>query len=257
MTINVLKKPRFGDLKLRWEGELSDPSLVIRVVDEHLQTWIDDDVPSVWMSLSGKDLDHLNFFLSHGFTMHRIKNGNTIILNRWIRERSCTLPPAPFGYFGLGAMCFNSKGQILSVRENYKENPGPWKLPGGLFDTKKDAKLSDAVIRECFEETGVKATFDSIILQRFTTNSAIFHKLDMYTVCKLNAVTEEINYDPVEIADCRWFDPDEFWEVAPPWVREYLKAAFNNKSGLKEYPGWRNGWLYVPENCKPDEPKSE
>lgn len=250
MEIQVIAKPRFGDLKFRWSGKLVNPEAVTNIINERLAEWERDDVPSLWISLAGEDLDHLNFFLKHEFQLHRIKPGNVIVLNRWLRKNSYTLPPAPFSYIGLGALCINSKGQVLSVRENYKNGPGPWKLPGGLFDPKKDEKFSDGAVRECFEETGIKAEFECVVCQRFTHTAPMFHRQDIYTICRLRALTEEIKFDPIEIADCRWWDPQELLEVVPPVVRGFLEPALNNKHGAKErYNGMkgRDAWIYCPD----------
>ena len=249
--IEFITKARFGDVKVRWSGKLASPEAAI----ESINAFIADaekeekDIPSIWVSLSGDDLNHLNLFLKSGFSMHRMKEGNVIVLNRWLRKESHTLPPAPFCYLGLGALCFNSKGQVLAVRENYKSGPGPWKLPGGLFDPKRDAKLTDAVVRECFEETGIKAEFEAVVCQRFTFNAPMFHKQDLYTICRLRALTEEIKFDPIEIADCQWWDADKFLEEAHPVVRGFLEPSLKNKCGWKEtYNGakGRDAWIYCP-----------
>ena len=254
MTVQYFEKPRFGDVKVRWPNTIGSESNAISILDT-IDGWIGQDfkprdVPSVWVTLAGEDLDYLNIFLKRGFSLHRIKPGNVLVLNRWIREHSFTLPPAPYAYLGLGALCYNDKGQVIAVRENYKTGPGPWKLPGGLYDPRKDKKLSDAAVRECFEETGIEADFECVVCQRFTPVAQMFHKQDVYTICRLRARTTEIKYDPVEIADCKWWDPKELLEVVPSVVRAFMEPAMNNKHGSKEIlNAWhgRDAWVYVPE----------
>jgi hypothetical protein len=36
---------------------------------------------------------HLSAFLSHGFTMHRLKGTDALVLNRWIKPGESNLPP--------------------------------------------------------------------------------------------------------------------------------------------------------------------
>ncbi|OHT13356.1 hydrolase, NUDIX family protein [Tritrichomonas foetus] len=238
VSLTIRKKRRFGDYLIKWEGELSDPSKVVEVIEENLPRMIEEDSPSIWIRLSGKDLSHITYFMDHGFKMHRIKNGETLVLNRWLRQSSYNLPPCPYSYIGVGAMCFNEEGKILGVRENFKYGPGPWKIPGGLFDPKVDKKFSDAAIRECFEETGIKAKFEYVGAQRLTLNSALFHQTDIYVVCRLSPITTEIKFDPIEIADCQWITVDELLEKCNPIAKQFLIPALNNKNGDLEtqYP---------------------
>lgn len=235
MSFSVFKKPRFGDLKIKWEGEL-DPEALIEFVNKNLSIWIEQDVPSIWVKLSGANLNHLTKLMDGGFNMHRIKDKTTLVMNKWVRLTSFNLPPAPFSYLGVGAMCINKEGLILVVKENFKTGPGPWKLPGGLLDPSNDKKFSDAAIRECFEETGVRAKFDYIAVQRFKLQSSLFHLPDVYTVCKLTPITEEIKFDPVEIADCKWITKEEFFEDLHPLVRRFMEPALKIKVGFHEHP---------------------
>lgn len=233
----IHKKRRFGDYIIKWEGSLTDPSIVIKCVEENLPHWIEEDSPSIWLRLSGDDLDHLNYFLRNGFKMHRIKNQSTLVLNRWIRTKSYTLPPAPFSYIGVGAMCIDDDNNILALRENYKTGPGHWKLPGGLFERTKDKHFSDTAIRELFEETGIKGEFQYVAMQRFSLQGPMFKGSDIYTICRLKPLTKEINYDPIEIAECKWLPVDEFLASCHPVGKEMFIHALKTPIGFLEKPG--------------------
>jgi ADP-ribose pyrophosphatase YjhB (NUDIX family) len=163
--------------------------------------------------------------------MHRISRGSVLVLNRWLKATPSNLPPGPFGYFGCGALVINDQDQVLAIRENYKTGPGRWKLPGGLLDTEKDANIGDGAVRECFEETGVRAEFMFVAAQRFTLSSAIFHKADLYTVCRLRPLTAEIRSDPVEVAEAKWIDRAEFLAAVSPLARQFIEPALNAKAG--------------------------
>jgi 8-oxo-dGTP pyrophosphatase MutT (NUDIX family) len=229
VTVHV--KPRFGDLKLRWEGALTDPNLVIDCINAHRSEWTG---PSLWMKLQGPDLNHLNFFLSQGFTMHRIKRDTILVLNLWLKSGVKNLPPAPFCYVGCAALVVNDENKVLAVRENYAKGPGPWKLPGGLFDPTKDKKIGDAAIRECLEETGIRAEFQFIALERFTVNSSMFHRQDFYIICRLKPLATAIQFDPVEIADCQWIDQELLLAATHATAKTFLGIALKVTEGITE-----------------------
>jgi ADP-ribose pyrophosphatase YjhB (NUDIX family) len=228
----IRPKPRFGDVRLRWTGTLSDPELAMQCITLHRPEWT--TTSSLWLNLAGPDRDHLNFFLSRGFKMHRIKGESTVVLNLWLKSTPSTIPPAPFGYIGCGALVINDENKVLAVRENYVDKPGPWKLPGGLFDPGKDQKWSDGAVRECFEETGIRSDFQFVAVERLMVNSSMFHQLDLYVICRCKPLTTEIDFDPVEIADCQWIDQEVLIETTHPMAKDFLRAACRIRNGVQE-----------------------
>jgi 8-oxo-dGTP pyrophosphatase MutT (NUDIX family) len=66
-------------------------------------------------------------------------------------------------------------------------------------------EISNAAIRETFEETGVRCKFESLLTFRHMHKYR--HGLsDLYFICLLQPITEEINMCEIEIADCKWVD---------------------------------------------------
>lgn len=228
-------KVRFGDIKIKWEGELDDPYSLVNFINDNMDEWKKDDRPSIWVKLHGKDLDHINVLLSTGFEIHRTKPGNIIVLNKWIREYSKKLPLPPFAYLGVGGMCINEEGKILAVRENYKTGPGPWKLPGGLYDPSKDRKISDTAVREVMEETGIKAEPMYLVNSRFLHKGGTFSAPDLYSIFRLRPLTNEIKFDPVEIYDSQWVDPEEFKKVGYQQLIWAVQSQERNEVGFAEH----------------------
>jgi 8-oxo-dGTP pyrophosphatase MutT (NUDIX family) len=245
MTISFTRKSRFGDQKAKWERPLADPALVTRAIDATLPSWLASNTPSVWVTLRGADLDHVQHFIANGFIIHRIKGADALVLNRWVKPGVSNLPPGPFAYFGCGALCVNDEGKVLAVRENLGSGPGPWKLPGGLYDSKKDADLGAGAVREVFEETGIRAEFNYVACQRFAPNSVMFHSPDVYTICRLTPLTTEIKIDPVEIAACEWLDPEAFLGGVSARARPFLEAAVRAEAGLSRHEQPRSTAYYT------------
>jgi 8-oxo-dGTP pyrophosphatase MutT (NUDIX family) len=220
-------EPRFGDIRVKWQSPLSDPSLILDFIEQHIGEWRAKAAPSLWLRVEGSDLAHLPVFLEYGFIIHRVSRNNIIILNK-ILSPACHLPPGPHAYLGCGALCLNSEGQILSVRERHVSGPSPWKLPGGLFDPDQDETIAAGAIRECFEETGIKTECIGIGSQRLFKKSSMFHKIVVYWVVMLKPLTNEIKIDPIEIADCQWLDVDTFLGEAVPSTAEYVRMTLGS-----------------------------
>jgi 8-oxo-dGTP pyrophosphatase MutT (NUDIX family) len=73
----------------------------------------------------------------------------------------------------------------VTIKENYSTDLAVCKFSRGLYDPLKDISLSSGAIHECFEETGIRAQIDSLLLSRFNTQAHIYDTPDLYFVFKL------------------------------------------------------------------------
>lgn len=78
---------------------------------------------------------------------------------------------------------------------------GFWKIPGGLVDDEE--YISEAAEREVWEETGIKAKFQSIIAWRERTNYK-WGQGDIYFAAVMKPETFDIKIDPFEIKEAKW-----------------------------------------------------
>ena len=248
-------KRRFGDVKINWDSTIESEKEVFKVIEDNIEEWKKANRPSIWITLRGSDLQFLSKFVDYGFKIHRTKPDNVLVLYKWIRDGPCTVPASPFSYLGVGGLCINKENKILAIRENYISGPGPWKLPGGFYDREKDRKLSDTAVREVFEETGIKAKFDHVVIQRFL-HQGQFKCCDIYTICRLSPIEEEIKRDPNEIAECRWITVEEFTKEVSPLLKYAVEAEMRGDKGLKEVEtNYHNHIVYMRE--LPHKPESQ
>lgn len=93
------------------------------------------------------------------------------------------------------------------IREHLANHVG-FKLPGGNIELGE--KISEAIVREVFEETGIHSEFVGI--QGFGSKKVFrFGKSNIYFLCRLNALSADINIQDIdEIAEAKWCDINEF-----------------------------------------------
>lgn len=120
-------------------------------------------------------------------------------------------------------------GKLLVIKDRIWQK---YKLPGGHIDDREN--ISTALLREVYEETGVKVEFDSIVsLGHFCPGQ--FNESNLYVICKATALTKEINIqDEEEIIEARWLEVDTFLscENVHPYNKKIVQTAIKN-NGFK------------------------
>jgi len=103
--------------------------------------------------------------LQKGFYFHHAK-AEYVMLTKWLPNTPDRIPQAPSAYLGAGGFVMNDKDEVLVICERYNSDKSEirWKIPGGLIDPGED--ISEAAVREVFEETGIKTEYLSMLAFR-------------------------------------------------------------------------------------------
>jgi 8-oxo-dGTP pyrophosphatase MutT (NUDIX family) len=72
--------------------------------------------------------------------------------------------------------------------------------------------LAEGVVREVLEETGVRTRFDALVCFRHW-HGYRYGKSDIYFVCRLRPLSEEITIEAEEIAESRWMPVQEYLDA--------------------------------------------
>lgn len=120
-------------------------------------------------------------------------------------------------------LVFDAQGRLLLVRHS---NGGVWVAPGGAVDP--DERPADAVVREVFEETGLRV--EAVALRgvfggpefrvRYENGDEAGYVMAVYE-CRMLA--GELRPDGEETLEARWIAPDELPDLTlPEWAKVVL-----------------------------------
>ena len=82
-------------------------------------------------------------------------------INSNIVMRKSKNNPSEFPQIAVGAVVFNSAGEVLLVKRKNEPSKNMWTIPGGRIQAGET--LSQAVEREIFEETALKIKVGEIV----------------------------------------------------------------------------------------------
>lgn len=168
---------------------------------------------SVWVQIPMSNARLIEDMEGIGFELHHVQ-GKMINLNLWLREDiPSKVPEYATHHLGVGAVVINSRDEILCIKE-LRQNYMPYKIPTGLSESGES--IGEAAEREVLEETGIHASFDSILSFRHTHGMA-HGRSDIFFVCRL--IPEEKNGVPTpfpqacEIAEATWLPLSQYRDM--------------------------------------------
>ena len=173
--------------------------------------WRDMKKRGIWLSLHKKSAHLIPPACDHGFEFHHTR-GEILTMTLWLPESDPnTLPNASTHQVGIGAVVFNSRGELLTVveRNGPLRGKGIFKLPTGLCDPGED--INDSAVREVMEETGLVVKFESVLAIR-QAHGFSFGNSDMFILTALSLVDEgqEIKAQESEIEEARWMPLSDY-----------------------------------------------
>ena len=186
----------------------------------------EDNKNLIWLELTSKQSHHIAIALELGFEFHNCEPKRVTLTYRV--EKNTYIPVAPTHTIGVGAVVINKNNELLMVRDRIHKEHSIYKLPGGMVEDAN--RLSDAVVREVWEETGVKAKLIKMV-SILNSHPYRYNKSNLYIVFQLEALTTKINIiDVNEIEEAIWMPLDEFFlhEKMSKFQKSLVHSALEN-----------------------------
>lgn len=136
------------------------------------------------------------------------------------------IPDACTHSIGAGGLVMSEDRRILVVLEQCDSVslPQHFKLPGGMLE--RGEHLADGVMREIFEETGIRTDFGGLLGMRHHHRGQ-FGASNIYAVCRLKPLNFDIQLDGDELAKALWLPAEDYLarEGVGPFNRRVVEAA--------------------------------
>jgi 8-oxo-dGTP pyrophosphatase MutT (NUDIX family) len=183
-----------------------------------LAAWTQAGHRLVWLELPIARAALIPLATAQGFRFHHSSEESLTLIYRLQPE--AFVPTDATHYIGAGGVVLNERQDLLVVNERHRRDlTRPyWKLPGGALHPGEH--LVDAVIREVYEETGVRARFEKLVCFRHW-HGYRFGKSDIYFICRLAPLSEQIDIQLDEIEAAQWMPVQEY--LASEYVSSFNK----------------------------------
>lgn len=205
-----------------------EPEVFRRQLLQSLHAWREEGLLVVWLEVPISRSALIPVAVETEFAFHHA--GNDYLMLTYRLTEDAFIPPYATHYVGAGGVVLNETRELLVVSERYRTRRGPaYKLPGGALHPGEH--LADAVIREVQEETGVQTRFEALTCFRHW-HGYRHGKSDLYFVCRLSPLSQEIAMQADEIAECLWMPVETF-------LRDADISMFNKRivQAALQHPG--------------------
>ncbi len=187
--------------------QLPTPTDLFRIHLTHsLEQWIGAGHKLAWLEVPIHLSTLIPLAVEAGFVFHHSNAGYLMMTRQLVDD--AFIPPYATHYIGAGGVVINQRREVLVVVERYRGGHGRYiKLPGGALH--QGEHLVDGVMREVLEETGVQTRFEALVCCRHW-HGYRYGKSDIYFVCRLSPLHEEIAFDSGELDECMWMSVEEY-----------------------------------------------
>lgn len=238
MQLLAHKINQFNGVAVTSEELPTDPQEFRSRLEASLKAWTEAGHFLVWLELATAQARLIPEAVECGFTFHHSDEHAVTLVYRL--QQDAFVPNYATHYIGAGGVVLNAREELLVVVERHRgDRSRPYyKLPGGALHPGEH--LVDAVVREVQEETGVQTRFESLVCFRHW-HGYRYNKSDIYFVCRLSPISEEIVIQASEIDECRWMPVQQYLnnEYVSTFNKRIVKHAVEDAGVVTD---WIDGY---------------
>jgi 8-oxo-dGTP pyrophosphatase MutT (NUDIX family) len=254
MNTLVFTPDQFGGIIVDPKQLPEDPAAFETALSQALETWKSEGFRVVWLDVPIERAALVPIAVAAGFVFHHSDEDSVMMTCRLVEN--AFIPPHATHFIGVGGVVINDRRELLVVCEKHRRTSQRYyKLPGGALHPGEH--LVDAVLREVLEETGVRASFQSLVCFRHW-HGYRYGKSDIYFVCRLSPLSEEVTRQAEEIDECLWMPVDEYFasDLVSVFNKRIVRAALTSPGVT---PEWIDGYADPSryEFFMPDEVQAE
>ena len=204
---------KFSNVWVHSDSLPHDCNKFIQSLDDTQKHLNHNKVNAIWVKVKTEKSHLISSMLNSGFNYYLADQKNSlIILNKWLNTKEKSTQPAYTTHnIGVGGLVIDTNDNtVLMVREALGPRKGRWSLPSGYMN--RQETVCDAMIREIFEETGVKTEFNGLV-SIHERKDFIFGSGALFIVGLLKPLSKTINRCDNELEDCDWLPIDEVTKI--------------------------------------------
>jgi 8-oxo-dGTP pyrophosphatase MutT (NUDIX family) len=232
MDTLAFSRDQFGGAIVDTE-RLPDDTTFAAMLEHSLKTWKAEGLRLVWLDVPIARAALIPIAVAAGFVFHHSDDDSLTMTCRLVE--GAFVPTHATHYIGVGGVVINARRELLVVCEKHRRTSQRYyKLPGGALQPGEH--LAEAVLREVLEETGVHAKFESLVCFRHW-HGYRYGKSDIYFVCRLSPLSEELAMQAEEIEEVLWMPVDEYLasELVSPFNKRIVRAALSSRGVMPEW----------------------
>lgn len=202
-------------------------------LNQSLAAWKAEGFRLVWLKVLIARAALVPIAVAAGFVFHHSNEGDLMMTCRLVED--AFVPTHATHYVGVGGVVINERRELLVVCEKHRRTSQRYyKLPGGALQPGEH--LAEAVLREVLEETGVQAQFESLVCFRHW-HGYRYGKSDIYFVCRLKPLSEDVTLQAEEIEECLWMPVEEYLasDLVSPFNKRIVRAAISSRGVSPEW----------------------
>jgi len=236
-TVLAFAPDMFGGVIVESENLPEEVDVFEAGLRHSLETWRSAGIRLVWLGVPLKRATLIPVAVAAGFTFHHTNDDDLMLVHRLVED--AFVPYHATHYIGVGGVVLNAREELLVVCEKHRRTSQPYyKLPGGALQPGEH--LVEAVTREVLEETGVETKFEALVCFRHW-HGYRYGKSDIYFVCRLSPLSEDVTMQAEEIEECFWMPLTDYFasDLVSVFNKRIVQAA---RSSHGVTPEWIDGY---------------